>query len=695
MKTKTAVLTRTGIGRIALGLGLVLGTILLAPSEALARTWNLGTVSGSRPLSGTFVEDDLGGFYGISTRYIHNYSFSVSQSGTAYIKDFAASITSGNGTVNVNVVTTQDERMLYNVGTGSFNVRPGYTYTVQVYTYLNKSQSYSLTLQTPGNNPPPPVGKPDLAPYTPSGWSGPLVVTTSSSSTTSGSTFKDTDSIYVHFAVLCSGASISGTFSNSLYVDGVLENTWTSSSLQEGYYTHDSSAYSLGKLSAGSHTLKLVADSGNDVSESNEGNNTYSKTITVSATVKSFKVSFNAGGGSGSKASVSVTGGTYYTLPSCPFSRTGYVFAGWNATSCCSAFKNPLAAGDRILVSEDVVLTATWTAYPSNDNFAKAVVISGTSGAVSASNVNATKENGEPLVSKWTSATTTIWWKWTAPDSGTAQFSTVGTSFDTVMGVYSGSYLSSLKVEDQNDDYGGARTSFCTIACTRGTAYYIAVAGYGGKSGAVSLCWSFTAAPKDYAISYQLNGGTRASGTPTSAMPGEWLVLPSPVRSGYVFGGWQAVSGLDTTCAVVSTDGLVAYQWWPSSAVVGAGLDAFVISNLARGGETVTLKALWVENKYNLVYQLNGGTAYPGTPTSARIGEWLVLPSPTKAGYVFGGWQAVSGLDTTCAVLSVDGVTAFQWWPFEAVVGAGIDAFVISDLGRAGGTVTLKALWMR
>ena len=143
--------TRTGIGRIVLGLGLALGTILLAPSEAFARTWNLGTVSGSRPLSGTFVDDDLGGFYGISTRYIHNYSFSVSQSGTAYIKNFTASIMHGDGTVNVSVATTQDERMSYNVGTGSFNVRPGYTYTVQVYTYLNKRQNYSLTLQTPGS----------------------------------------------------------------------------------------------------------------------------------------------------------------------------------------------------------------------------------------------------------------------------------------------------------------------------------------------------------------------------------------------------------------------------------------------------------------------------------------------------------------------------------------------------------------
>ena len=109
----------------------------------------------------------------------------------------------------------------------------------------------------------------------------------------------------------------------------------------------------------------------------------------------------------------------------------------------------------------------------------------------------------------------------------------------------------------------------------------------------------------------------------------------------------------------------------------------------------VTLKALWIENKYDLVYQLNGGTAFPGTPTSARMGEWLVLPSPTRAGYRFGGWQAVSGLDTTCAVLSTDGIMAYQWWPFSAVVGAGIDAFVISDLGRAGGTVTLKALWTK
>ena len=41
------------------------------------------------------------------------------------------------------------------------------------------------------------------------------------------------------------------------------------------------SDYWIGRLSAGPHTLKIVVDTEGSVSESNEGDNEYSRTITV------------------------------------------------------------------------------------------------------------------------------------------------------------------------------------------------------------------------------------------------------------------------------------------------------------------------------------------------------------------------------------------------------------------------------
>lgn len=127
-----------------------------------------------------------------------------------------------------------------------------------------------------------PTVKPDLQPYTPSNWSAPLVVSTSSTSTTDSSWFSSDDTIYVSWAAICRGGS-AGTFEIALDVDGVRKKSWTrSGGLDENYWTHIDSC-SIGRLSAGSHVIKFSIDSGSDVAESNESNNTYSKTITVIA----------------------------------------------------------------------------------------------------------------------------------------------------------------------------------------------------------------------------------------------------------------------------------------------------------------------------------------------------------------------------------------------------------------------------
>ncbi len=140
-------------------------------------------------------------------------------------------------------------------------------------------------------------------------------------------------------------------------------------------------------------------------------------------------------------------------------------------------------------------IAVTAATRPSNDDFANATLISGSSVTVSGSNLNATSENGEPLLSYKSSATTTVWWKWIAPENGSIQIDTVGSTFDTVLGVYKGSSVSSLVKAGENsedDDSGGSgNTSKCTFDCTSGTTYHICVAGYNGKSGSITLHVAF------------------------------------------------------------------------------------------------------------------------------------------------------------------------------------------------------------
>jgi hypothetical protein len=66
-------------------------------------------------------------------------------------------------------------------------------------------------------------------------------------------------------------------------VDGALKNSWFSDPpLNSGFFAF-AEDYALGTLPAGTHTLRIKADSGNAISESNELDNEYTKTINVSA----------------------------------------------------------------------------------------------------------------------------------------------------------------------------------------------------------------------------------------------------------------------------------------------------------------------------------------------------------------------------------------------------------------------------
>jgi autotransporter-associated beta strand protein len=125
---------------------------------------------------------------------------------------------------------------------------------------------------------------PDLTPYQPSGWDGPLVVTLFQGATTNSSSILTTDTAYVDWAVANFGQGpVPVTFQTQVLLDGVVVGTWTTSPpLNPNTYTYVIGAQ-LPALTAGTHTLKLVTDSAGQVSESNENNNTITYTFTVHA----------------------------------------------------------------------------------------------------------------------------------------------------------------------------------------------------------------------------------------------------------------------------------------------------------------------------------------------------------------------------------------------------------------------------
>ena len=152
---------------------------------------------------------------------------------------------------------------------------------------------------------------------------------------------------------------------------------------------------------------------------------------------------------------------------------------------------------------------------PANDAFAARSPLTGITATASGGNQFATLETGEPV--HWSSGNTaSVWWTWTAPSAGTCTITLAGSSFDTVLAVYTGSVLSYLTQIGKDDDSAGSAASRLSFTASAGVTYQIAVASFSTTTGTINL-----------SLSHAGSGGNSApviTGGPV-ASPGQ-MVLP-------------------------------------------------------------------------------------------------------------------------------------------------------------------------
>jgi len=122
---------------------------------------------------------------------------------------------------------------------------------------------------------------------------------------------------------------------------------------------------------------------------------------------------------------------------------------------------------------------------PANNDFADRIALNSGSTSTTGTNVGADKEAGEP--NHRSAGGASVWWSWTATSSARVTITTFGSNYDTLLGVYTGNAVNALTTVRTNDDAGGTLQSRVRFFPTPGVTYHIAVDGYNGASGNISL----------------------------------------------------------------------------------------------------------------------------------------------------------------------------------------------------------------
>lgn len=293
------------------------------------------------------------------------------------------------------------------------------------------------------------------------------------------------------------------------------------------------------------------------------------------------------------------------------------------------------------------LLAFTSNDIPANDYFTNSTTLNTASNiVVLGTNVLATAETGEP---KFLTGGHSLWWNWTAPANGTVKINTAGgtfagTKFPTLLGVYTGSSLSSVTQVAANS---GASSSSVTIKVTAGTTYHIGVDGKNGALGIIQLILAFA--------------------TDTTAPT---VAISSPASNAKVTNSTVVVKGTaNDNIAVASVQyrlgnaqGTNDYQ-----AAVGTNSWTATINNLIPGPNTIQVFALDTSSNAStvvsrtvnfvvvssLTVDINGtGTVSPNLTNQLQdVGATLTLTAKAGSGQVFSNWVDTNGvqLATTAA----------------------------------------------
>lgn len=142
-----------------------------------------------------------------------------------------------------------------------------------------------------------------------------------------------------------------------------------------------------------------------------------------------------------------------------------------------------------------------------------------------------------------------------------------------------------------------------------------------------------------YDVIYELDGGTNDSTNPSKYTYGIGVTsFEEPTKTGHTFKGWYDTVTFDNEITDISTTQLGA----------------------------VTLYAKWEVNKYDIIYELDGGVNDSANPVKYTYGVGVTsFENPTKEGHTFKGWYDTATFAneiTDISITQLGAVTLYAKW---------------------------------
>ena len=436
--------------------------------------------------------------------------------------------------------------------------------------------------------------------------------------------------------------------------------------------------------------------------------------VTVNAiwTANDYTVKIDATGAKQDGKTFDIKYGEKYTLPT--VEKSGYRFIKWQA------FGTDFDSSGTWNLPSDAIVTAVFAKINYGINY-----VLGIDGAVNSSDnpLSFTVEDNVLLNKPSATFERAIFDGWYFEDGTRAESIPKGTTCDvTLYARWKTKYIVTFDAEGFDNIHGRTMDvylgeEYC-LPIIEKEDYNFTGWTFDGKYVSVKGAWSIEndvvlkaiIEPIVHDISYNLDGGVNSPENPTSfTMENNKIIFKNPTKDGFIFDGWYTSPEYSERVTEIHTDSkksVILYAKWLAKYTVsldadGGELNAGAIemifskhyslpkptkrgytfagwyygnNKIANEGtwnnecvqREIILKAVWSIDTYTITYVTDGGEGFGNVITFTVNSEDIVLPSPVRNGYKFGGFYLSESYDGEAVRIiksgSVGSVTLYAKW---------------------------------